>query len=57
MFQKLLDLYEVSLVKLYGYENAVRVEELAYGLGMIFIGMMIMAFVSAFFHHEYIYCI
>ena len=49
MFQKLLDLYEVSLVKLFGYENAVRVEELAYGLGMIFIGMMIMAFVSAFF--------
>ncbi len=54
MFQKLLDLYEVSLVKLFGYKNAVRVEELAYGLGMIFIGMifigmMIMAFVSAFF--------
>lgn len=49
MFQKLLDLYEVSLVKLFGYKNAVRVEELAYGLGMIFIGMMIMAFISAFF--------
>ena len=49
MFQKLLNWYEVSLVKLFGYKNAVRVEELAYGLGMIFIGMMIMAFVSAFF--------
>lgn len=49
MFQKLLNWYEVSLVKLFGYKNAVRVEELAYGLGMIFIGMMIMAFISAFF--------
>lgn len=49
MFQTLLNWYEVSLVKLFGYKNAVRVEELAYGLGMIFIGMMIMAFISAFF--------
>lgn len=49
MFQTLLNWYEVSLVKLFGYKNAVRVEELAYGLGMIFIGMMIMAFISTFF--------
>lgn len=49
MFQALLHWYEVSIVKFFGYERAVRVEELAYGIGMIFIGMMIMAFISSFF--------
>lgn len=47
LFQRLLDLYEVSIVKFFGYEMAVRVEELLYGLGMLFLGMRIMLVIMA----------
>ena len=49
MFQKSLDTYEKCIVNCLGYETAVRVEQIIFGLSMIFVGMVIMSFISASF--------
>ncbi|MGL4738115.1 MAG: hypothetical protein ACRCW2_11760 [Cellulosilyticaceae bacterium] len=49
MFQKFLAIYEVKMVEWFGYNTVVHGEEVVLVLGGIFIGVLIMAFISAGF--------
>lgn len=44
-----LDIYEGTIVKLFGYEMAVHVEEIMLGLGCFFLGIIFMAFMAGWF--------
>lgn len=49
MFQKFLDMYERVIVNLFGYEVAVHLEEIVLGLGLFFLGVILMAFLGGAF--------
>lgn len=49
MFYQLLHSYETAIVNYFGYDRAVRVEQVLFGISMICVGMIIMSFFSATF--------
>lgn len=52
LFQRFLVNYDYWMVNTFGYELAVKIEDVVYGLSMIFIGMLIMAlFTGIFIRH------
>ena len=48
-FQRFLDRYDYFMVSTFGYDVAVKIEDIVYGLSMLFIGMVIMAFFTGVF--------
>lgn len=48
-FYNFLDAYDYWMVSTFGYDLAVKIEDVFYGLSMIFIGMLIMAFFTGVF--------
>ncbi len=48
-FYKFLEVYDYWMVNTFGYDLAVKIEDIFYGLSMIFIGILIMAFLTGIF--------
>lgn len=49
MMQNVINSYKFLIVKYFGYEGAVRVEQILFGIAMICVGIIIMSFFSANF--------
>nr|WP_302596369.1 hypothetical protein [uncultured Cellulosilyticum sp.] len=48
-FYKFLEAYDYWMVNTFGYDLAVKIEDIFYGLSMIFIGILIMALLTGIF--------
>ncbi len=44
-----MDSYDYWMVSTFGYDLAVKIEDIAYGLSMFFLGMVVMAFFTGIF--------
>lgn len=48
-FYEFIDAYDYWMVNIFGYDLAVKIEDIFYGLSMIFIGILIMALLTGIF--------
>ncbi|MGL4798371.1 MAG: hypothetical protein ACRCWY_03085, partial [Cellulosilyticaceae bacterium] len=49
MFNRLVDMYSTFMVTTFGYDLAVRLEDIFYGLAMFSLGVIVMGFFTANF--------